>query len=486
MDQVIDYEALAEKLLSKASVTGKAAGSTPTATYGHGLGGAFSPFGIEKPVFSALILPQLGLQGMLPAYPSIDTNPLYGIMTGVTANSGSNPTGVCDDPKKVGLMKLCTHSAVFGRWSLGTQVYDVSRVGERINRAEFLDLNLMNNSFRMGFNQAAPTTPRGGDPLNNEFNKAMFEFAVGWGYEYSSVFYTGNPTNNTAGGGYKEPYGLDILINTGYRDAETGVACPAADSIVRSFGNLEVKTNGAALLRQMTNIWRNLNFIASKTRLNPVTWVIAMRWSLFYELTEIWPCAYNTYRCNGTSTFDTAQINVSNNTELTRMRDEMRGDIFARTGQYLLIDGQRVPVVIDDGIAETQVAGASFRSAIYFVPIAVLGGTPVTYWEYFNFDGPNAGREFGANMAPQDSYFTSDGGRFLWHKKPPTNWCVEMITLTKQRIIEMTPFLAARLTGLQYTPVAHERDFLPGASYYVDGGQYARDTTFPSFFSPTA
>jgi hypothetical protein len=31
--------------------------------------------------------------------------------------------------------------------------------------------------------------------------------------------------------------------------------------------------------------------------LNPVKWVIAMRETLFYELTEGWPCNYMTYRC---------------------------------------------------------------------------------------------------------------------------------------------------------------------------------------------
>ena len=104
----IDYAELVKALL-----THKEAGSTPTATYGHGQGGTFSSFGLSKPVFSSLILPYMGLGGMLPAVASIDTNPLRGIMTGVTAATGANPTGVCDDCKTAGLMKLCTQSLSF-------------------------------------------------------------------------------------------------------------------------------------------------------------------------------------------------------------------------------------------------------------------------------------------------------------------------------------------------------------------------------------
>lgn len=474
-DQVIDYE-----LLVKTMMAVKAAGSTPTATYGHGPGGAFSSFGLSKSVFSALILPYSGLGGMLPGVASIDTNPLRGIMTGVTAATGSNPTGVCDECKTSGLMKLCTQSVPFGRYCLDTRVYQVDRIGERRNRAEFTDLTLMNNAFGMQANPMLPNQlPSSGNPLQNEFDKAMFEFAVSWGLLYSTQLFTASPANNTAGGGYKEFVGLDLQINTGHVDAETGVVCPAADSIIKSMANLQVGSNGATYVRQITSIMRNLHFIASRTGLNPARWVIAMRWSLFYELTEIWPCAYLTYRCS-TATGVNANIDAQAATE---MRDEMRGNFSNMTGQFLLIDGERVQVVIDDGITETQNAGSSFTSSLYFIPITVTGGVPVTYWENFNFDGPNSANEI-AQMAPDGSYFVSDNGRFLWHRKPPSNWCVEMAALAKPRIVLETPYIAARMTNITYTPLAHERDWLPGASFYVDGGQTGRDFYSPSYYLP--
>lgn len=471
----IDYRELVKAFLAE-----KQAGTTPTATYGHGPGGAFSSLGLSKPVFSALILPYLGLQGMLPSVASPDTNPLRGIMTGVTASGGSNPTNVCDDCKYPGLMKLCTQSVPFGRYCMDTRVYQVDRIGERRNRAEFTDLQLLNDAFgKPTKGITANTPPGGGNPLQNEFDKAMFEFAVSWGREFATQLWAASPANNTAGGGYREFVGLDLQINTGHVDAETGVACPAADSIIHSMANLEINTNGATYVRWMTNVYRNLKFIASRTGLLPTRWIIAMRWGCFYELTEIWPCAYLSYRC----TVAAGSEQSIDSAAVVAMRDDMRGDFATMTGQYLLIDGEKVQVTIDDGIAETMEAGETFHSSIYFIPISVLGGTPVTYWEHFDFSGPNSASEF-AQMAPDGSYFTSDGGRFLWTRKGPHNWCVEMGALIKPRIVLETPYIAARLTNVHYTPLAHERDWNPSASYYADGGGYDRDYFGPSYYEP--
>lgn len=197
----IDYQQLAMAMLNQ--VATKAAGSTPTTTYGHGPGGTFSAPGLSQQVFNAMLLPHLGLQRVLPIRLSNDMNPLFGIMTGVTADSGSNPTNVCDDFPAAGLMKLCMHSAVFSRYGLETQVYNVDRAGELTNRGEFIDLQLLGNPVSNG--AGAPTVPGGATgALQNEAQKAMFEFAASWTRKYAPMLYTGTPSNNTAGGGYKE------------------------------------------------------------------------------------------------------------------------------------------------------------------------------------------------------------------------------------------------------------------------------------------
>lgn len=477
----IDYEKLAGAMLNQA-VSRKAVSSTPTTTYGHGAGGLFSHPALERPVFSAFVMPNLGLQSILPAYPTDVTDPLFGIVTGVTSTTGSEPTGVCDDPPTAGLAKLCMHTFQFGRQSRQTRVFDVDRLGKRRDRADHVDLQLVNNPLRDNPNvpQVGGAT---GNLLNSEAAKALFELAASWARDFAAEFYTGNPVNNTAGGGRKYYYGLDRLINTGYRDAETGVACPAADSLVASFGNLDVATNGGTLVRTITSMYRRLRFIAANAGLDPVDFAIVMPWSMFYEVSEIWPCAYSTYRCS--NTFNTSQVQEVNGGELIRMRDEMRGDQYNYTGQYLLIDGQRVRVVIDDAIAVDGIGAGTQQSSIYFVPLRVLGNRPVTYIEYFDMRTAEAElNKFGAQM--NGYYRSSDDGRFLWHFKPPTNFCVQWLAKVEPRLLLLTPFLAARLTNIRYTPLAMERSWNPNSPYFVDGGRTDRLGYGPSYYSPTA
>ena len=491
----IDYQKLAAAAIAlQAGGRQKAVSSTPTTIYGHGVtgpqpngvAGLFSFPGLEPDITNAMVMPRLGLLDLLPSRTSIYDNPLYGIMTGVTASTGSEPSGVCDDPPVAGLMKLCTHAFVWGRFSRMTPVMDIDRAGRFINRSDFNDLQLVGDPLGP-LAQAGIVPQINGNPalaLRDETQKKLFELAVAWGRDFASILYDGSPTNNTANGGYKEPYGLDILINDGYRDAETGVACPAADSIIRSFGSLNINDNGFDIVNEITYIYRNLQYNATRMGLSPVTWTLSMPWGLFYELTAVWPCAYSTYRCTTLGENNRGVIDIM---DQNRMRDDMRGDVFTQTGQYLLIDGQRVPVVLDDGIAETNLPGSSFSSGIYFVPLRVLGNRPATFIEYVNYDGPMGAMEMARELAPAGSYYTTNGGRFLWHNKPPTNFCVQKLAKTEWRVILETPQIAARLTDIVYTPLIQVRSWDPAnTSYYVNGGSTNRNGYGPSWYSPTA
>lgn len=486
--QAIDPQALATALIAlsqqgntryKGVVSG-----TVTGVNAHGSGGLFSSMGLAKQIFGAFVLPQQGLAARLPVRYSNESNPLYGLITGVTASSGSNPTNMCDDPKPAGTMKLCTHSFVFGWLSCSSRVFDIKTAGHVINRGEFTDL-LVSGGLdpATGMIPSLPGAPGLTTAASRTVMKALYELGVTWMRDFARLIFTGDPANNTAGGGYKEFYGLDKLINTGYRDAETGVACPAADSIVESF-NQQIQLAPTDIVRKISNIYRRLKYLASHANLAPVSWELVMSNTLFYELTEIWPIAYSTTANAVVPT--NATLFVQDEAKL-RMRDEMRGNMSNYTGQYLMIDGERVPVVIDDAITETQSAGGLWDSDIYFVPMTVLGNQPVTFWEHFNFDGPGAALEVASLMAPQGFYSTSDGGRFLWERKAPNNGCVQVNVWAEPRAMLLTPYLAARLTDVKYTTIGKERAWdASDASYFVNGGRTAGDTTDPSYYSPTA
>lgn len=492
MDAVL--QALAAALAPHLSQATKAAVSaTPTTAYAHGPGGLFSDPALERPLFSAMILPRQGLLSRIPARENRYANPTYGIITGVTATTDlATPAeatmGPCDDPPVAGLLKLCEQTIYFGRQSRMTRVFELDRMGLLASRGEHLDFQIANNPFApSGTGTTAPTIPGIGSnaTVNSEVGRALFEFATAWSRDFAAEVYTGNPTNNAPAGGRKYFRGFDLLINTGYRDAITGIACAAADSIVRSAGNINVSTDTSGartIYRNITDIYRQLQFNARNMGFSQVKWVIAMRPTLFYELTEVWPIAYATTR--GLA-FTSAGTPINSSFEaLNKMRDDMRGDLYQYTGQYLLIDGQQVEVVLDDAIAETNVGSGTYSSAMYFVPLTANGAEVLTM-EYLPYTGERSFMEAAQAFGVSSFYNTSDNGRFAWHFKPPTNFCVQMLAKTEPRIVLRTPYLAARYTTIRYTPVSHERDWNTSGTYFVDGGQTSYNGYGPSYFTPT-
>jgi len=466
----------------------KAVSSTPSGNFGHGPGGTFSVPGLDRFVFNAMMMPHLGVQGRLPLNVRNDTHPEYSILTGVTASSGSQPSGACDNFKTAGLAKLCTYSPPFGRYGLDTTVVNIEHAGEVTNRGEMVDLQLIGDPTAATVNASGvfPQVPINGSPLQNESAKRLFELAASFADEYSHIFWDGSPLNNV-GDGYHEYYGLETLVNTGYRDSITGVACPAADSIVWSFGNNAVTDASANLVGKVQHILFRLRHIASRANLGAVRWVMAMPLGLFYKLTEVWSYYYITQAIAGLTFNSSVSVNVGG-ADATALRDQMRGDMETRTGQFLFVDGQRIDVWIDDAMPVTEVTPGVFSADIYILPVTVRGGTqPVLYKESFNYATPGGSMEVARMFTPGDSFFTTDAGTFLWHRKPPTNYCVQLSTVTRPRVILRTPYIAARITDVSWTPeTEHERSPFTSNSYFVNGGMTSYEGYFPSFYSPTS
>ena len=458
----INYQELAQALL-----TMKSASSTPNATLGHGPGGPFSTPGISRQVFNASVLPKLGLMSRLPVRSSIDVNPLHMILTGVTAVSGSHPTGDCDPCKVPGNAKRALVKSTFGRFCLSTRTFNVTDIGSINNRGEFRDFQLVGNPFNAQVNDMTPTLPAGaGNPLTSEMGKHMWEFKHGWAREFSKQLYAGNPANNS--GSYKEFRGLDILINTGYQDAETGAIVPAADSLVRNWNAAVTSGNFVA---ELTAVVRRQNYSADQMGLSPVQWAIVMPEMLFYELTALWPCQFDTYRCQISTTGDSRNMDV---TAQIAMTQDMRSN------SYLLIDGARVPVITDDAVAQTENSG-TFTTTIYLVPLTVAG-VPSLYVEHFDFNNGDAVALRDA-MGTPGKFIVTDGGRFIWVRRD-NGFCVSMDVVERSRVILETPFLAARITNVQYTPLIQTKSgYTTDTTRFYNGG--STSIPAPSFYAPT-
>jgi hypothetical protein len=451
---------------------------SPVGPYLHGPGGLFGVPGISRDVISTRVQTR-GLASALPARGTNDMQPLYPYITGFMAPTGSNPNGVCDDPQTAGPIKNCLQTAQFGRYSYQTREFELNRAGQRSNRGEFMDLQLVNPPLVSDVGGiTTPATASGGRvSLASEMAMRMVEVGVSFQDKLVRQVYTGNPANNTGGGGYKEFMGLDILIGTTKVDAQTGTPCPSLRSDIKAFNYQNISTSGGqSIVNVLTYMMRMLRHNAERMNMGGTTWAITMRQSLFWELTAVWPCAYMTYRCAAQDNTQT-QLVIDANDQLA-MRDDMRN------GMYLIIDGVRYPVIIDDGIVEENRADnanipiVGFASDIYIVPLTIRDGSmAATFWEYFDFSADNAAMADARVSGYTDQYFWTDGGRYLWHRKPPLNWCVQMLAKVEPRLVLLTPHLAGRVTDVVYVPLQHERDSINGDDYFIDGGVQSRSAT---------
>lgn len=449
-----------------------ASGSPITVGYSHGPGGNLSYPGVDNRVFHTVV-GNRGILGQLPVTASVFTNPTYAVVTGVQADVGGEKTEVCDTPPVAGLMKSGMLTSVFGRYERATRELELNRLGQRVNPADPMDLTLVGSPihatglFDTGVGN--PSTPN--DVLANEVSRKFWERNVSFHRLLSVQVWQGNPSNNTSGGGYKEMTGLDMLVTTGHRDAETGTVLPSVDSLVMNFGSQLILSSGTELVEAITYMVRSRKDLAERTGVMPVRWVLAMTQHAFFQITEVWPCAYLSYRCSFSE--DQARV-VINGDEQVRMRDNMRN------GKFVLVDGERVDVVIDDGIAEDTATtngallSGQFSSSIYLIPMSVVGGQAVTFLETFDYNNPSARQAFG-----DDLVLSRVEGPFATTIKQ-TLWCVQWVSKIEPRLVLRTPWLAARLDRVAYSSGyegsggGHFRQPFPSDPYFVDGGLTSR------------
>lgn len=453
-------DALAARL---SGATTKAAGTTPGTTRAHGPGGMLSTPGLDPNIVNAMVIPLQGLAAELPVHMSNEVNPVFGILTGQTADVGAEPTLPCDLGPVAGNLKLCQQTWTYGRMSMQSSVLDITAAGQIVNRGEFLDHRLVGNPFAQIPQTPILTGPARTNALaRNEAEKSLFELTAGWFRRYAKLIFTGNPVNTVGSTGYIEYNGLDRIINTGYKDSITNVVCPRADSLIVSYAlDMGAGTNGAVLVNIISEIIRNRRYFAAEVGLGDVEHALVMPYGLFYALTAIWPCAYNTTGC----VLPASATQFVNSSDQINMRDDMRQRNVLRVD-----DGREIRVIVDNSIAETYNAGTDrYTSGIYLVPLRAAG-MDLTYWDFFNFRGPNGALEVAQRMAPADQFMASSDGRFLVTKQSASGWCVQAGMIARPRIVMRAPFLAARVTGVSYSLRFPTISPFIGAPGYANGG----------------
>ena len=475
MNQIVDL--VAKSMSGLKGDVSKTISGTPDAQLMFGSGGLFSRLGLDNPIINLALSP-VGIDRLIPALPSNVLYPFFSYITGIDPDVPSTePEGVCDDVPS-GVIEACHQTAQFGRYSRGSQEMEVNTLMQVVNGNLNTDLQLMGSLLGAG-HALLPTTMAGADKSSVLQSVIQVQLVIAGALLQrilSRQLWTGNPANNTAGGGYKEFPGLDIQIATGKVDCFTNTACGALDPDIKDFNYNMVDSTTVDITQYLTWISRWIRKVADGTGIAPVTWVIAMRPELFTELVEIWPCRYLTNRCSYSNAAANAATVINDSTNVT-MRDQMRN------GQYLLLDGVQWPVVIDDGIREQtaadnqNIAPGFYASDIYFLPLKIMGGFPVLYWEYMNY---NAAMADLAVLNGKEQFWATDGGRFMWTMQQK-NYCFKFQGKLEPRVILRAPQVAGRLTNVMYSPMQHMPSPFSDSPYFRKGG--VETVPAPSFYT---
>lgn len=455
-----------EQLRALAMIMKALSATSPQVIPPHGPGGLLTAPGMSPNVLNAMVMPVGGLEAAAPVRLSNERMPIMGLLTGLTESTGEEPTAACAVPTLAGSLKMCHQSVQFGRLTKQSQVIRIDNAGEILNRSEFLDQRLVGNPFL-----DVPTHPRATiqDALRNKASKALFELMAALYRDYKRLVIIGNPANTAGSQGYIEMNGLDRLINNNHVDIFSGQRCAAADSVVINFGGKTVAANADELVTLIIEMYQHFKRLARQLTLD-VSWRLVMNGGLFWALTAVWPCSFLTTACAS----DNMSFPAS---DVINMRDSMR------EGSYLLIGGERLPVIIEDAIEERVPVAGTFESDFYFIPWTV-NGEPVFFTEYFNFRGPQGAQSVIEILGAQNEYMISPDGRFLFHYLPADYWCKQVAVVTWKRFVLAAPFLAAKVVNVRYTNLFHDRSPFPDDPYYFVNGGRTTGPDFPYTYPP--
>jgi hypothetical protein len=429
----------------------------------HGPGGIWTGPGLERDVITAHVRPQ-GIAPALRLLPTVNTNPQFGILTGFTAGDVDSEYWVTEHCADVpaGYMKSCTLTAQFGALRVDSQTIDMDDVMLKLHRGDFTDLIL--HGELLGLTGLNPSDTSQGDVLNLVTASEMVQMGVQTERLLSRALWQGAVANN-------QFPGLAAQVATGQVDVNTGAACPAADSDVKDFALDEVGGAGRDIVEYLSMLEFYLQYNARTMGHDPVDWVVVMRPELWFELSAIWPCAYNTNRC-ANSVIGTASRVVIDGRENVAERDRMR------TGNTIDINGNTYPVIVDTGIFEhnninnANLDPMQFASSIFMIPLTIRGGLPVTYRQYLDYR--MAARDVSFARGNLNVWWT-DSGVFAWSIEQ-TKWCYKFSLKSQQRVILQAPHLAGRIDNVMYTPLQHLREPHPDQPYFADGGVSLRAT----------
>jgi len=434
----------------------------------HGIGSLFGAVqvGIDSEVVSALMYWR-GLGEHLPLNPVRTVEHFLPFITGVDPTSSDERSTECGNCIS-GETEACIQHFPTALVCRETKAIRIQRAIERLNAGD-IDLTLLND--RLG--STSPWHPGWSPSSTTDIMQVytawalLFELPPLFAQALGPMVWTGNPANNI-GNAYREFRGLELLVNTGHVDAFTGTTCPALDSDIKNFNYQNILTATAPSLYEVLEMahWYVRNN-AQGQRLDPVQFAIVMRPALWHSFSSIVPTQSTMAALMNMAVPATMTAPIILASDIRNERDSFRASM------RIPLNGESVPVILDDGLPERNNANnanlqpGEYASDIYILPMRYLGGRPGLRIDYKDY------RFISQEVAATDTmgliYKSSPDGRFSWslvHDGP----CFKIQAETEPRIILRVPQLAARIENIRYVPLQHVREPDPDSPYFFKGG----------------
>jgi len=447
---------------------------SPLGPYMHGTGGLFNRRDRSNPVFSAIMTPQAGMADAIPVFNGARyLNNQFGmtewsfdsLITGQTAGDlddfSKQPTQLCQDGPTAGMTQFCTIANTGGNYKMSTKEVSDDKAGRVADMTDAFAVQVA-NQFPTGVFGTPTSTPSTQNAIANELAWRVWEMVIGFQRMFYPRVFTGSPANNN--GEARDIVGLDIHINSGNkRDALTGDLCGAANSDVKNFGGGVVGSASAGnIMAYIEMCDAYVMHKAMRQGLGVPTYKIAMRPELWREITEIIPIQKYERILAVINRVTNGRAVVNAN----EAYDERQG---IRESMLLPVNGRFIPVVIDDTIAETSSKPGgvpTYASTIYGVPMTVLNGLPVTFWEYFDHSNAQAAaiQRYAGGFR-----WTTDGGMFKW-TSDFSKGCLKLNSTFTPRLRMLTPQIAWRIDNVACQPLQHFASYDPSSAYFTAGG----------------
>lgn len=448
---------------------------SPVGPYLHGQNGLFNRRDRENPVFSAILGPMMGVAESLPVFNgSRFLNNEFGgteasfesLITGQTAGAlddfANQPTQPCQDGPVGGLLQFCSLVNTFGSYKMSTREVEIDRAGRVADMTDAFTVQVA-NMFPTGLFATPSDTPSLQNAVNNELAARIWEMTLGFQRMFGPRVFIGSPANNV--GEAKDIVGLDIHINSGNkRDSSQQTLCGAANSDVKSFGNNVVgSASGPSLMRYIEMCDAFVTDKARRQGLGTPDYEIAMRPEAWFEISETIPVQ----KYERVIALINRVTNGRANLDARGAYDERDA---IRASMMIPVNSRMLRVVVDDTIAETSlgnIAGTpTYASTIYGIPLTVLGGFPVTFWEYLNHGNNQA---MAVQQRANGLTWVTDGGMFRWTAEF-SKGCLKLNVRFTPRLRMRTPQIAWRIDNVAYQPLQHFNSWDPNSAYYVAGG----------------